>query len=152
MEQIMEMLKTTNANLAEMKADRTRQEQILKAMQAKAEADRELLIGIMDANAKSMREDVKSGEEKMEAAIHSIRSELEETIQHEIKSFLPYVDQKTQNLRVELTERIEKTHIELQTVELSLDKRTREVEEKILINFPLIFGRSLNYYVTNYVY
>jgi hypothetical protein len=121
MQQILEML-------VEMRADR-------KADQEKADAnrqaDRELLIEIMDANAKSMREDVKSGEEKMEAAIHSIRSELEETIQHEMKGVLSYVDQKKQNLRMELTERIEKTHIELQTVELSLDKRTRDVEEEI---------------------
>jgi hypothetical protein len=65
-------------------------------MDANRQADQELLIGIMDANAKSMREDIKSGEEKMEAAIHLIRSELEETIQSEMKGFLSYVDQKTQ--------------------------------------------------------
>jgi hypothetical protein len=36
-----------------------------------------------------------------------------------------------QNLRGELTETIEKAQIELQTVEVSLDKRTRDVEEKM---------------------
>jgi hypothetical protein len=65
----------------------------------------------MDANAKSMREDFKSDEEKMEAAIHSIRSGLEETMQHEMKGLLSYVDQKTQNLRMELTETVEKKNI-----------------------------------------
>jgi DNA-directed RNA polymerase len=35
-----------------------------------------------------------------------------------------------QNLRRELTEKIEKTQMELQTVEVYLDKRTRDVEEK----------------------
>jgi hypothetical protein len=44
---------------------------------------------------------------------------------------LSYFDQKTQNLRMELTETIEKTQMELQTVEVSLDKRTRDVKEKI---------------------
>jgi hypothetical protein len=77
----MEMQEMMERLLAEIRADR-------KADQEKADAnrqaDRELLIGIMDANAKSMREDNKSGEEKTEAAIHSIRSELEETVQHEM--------------------------------------------------------------------
>jgi SMC interacting uncharacterized protein involved in chromosome segregation len=48
-----------------------------------------------------------------------------------MKGVLSYVDQKTQNLRMELRKTIKKTQIELQTVEMSLDKRTREVEEKI---------------------
>jgi hypothetical protein len=56
---------------------------------------------------------------------------LEETIQQETKDFLSYVDQKTQNLRRELTETIVKAQIKLQTVEVSLDNRTRDGEEKI---------------------
>jgi hypothetical protein len=55
----------------------------------------------------------------------------EETIQQEAKDFLSYVSQKTQNLRSELTETIEKARIELQTIEVSLDKQTRDVEETI---------------------
>jgi hypothetical protein len=76
--------------------------EMLKAMQAKAEADREVLKGIMDANTKSMREDIKSGQEEMRPIICAIRSELEGTTQHEMKGVLSYVDQKTQNLRREL--------------------------------------------------
>jgi hypothetical protein len=55
---------------------------------------------------------------------------LEETIQQETKDFT-YIDQKTQNLRSELTETIKKAQVELQTVEVSPDKRTRDVEKKI---------------------
>jgi hypothetical protein len=56
---------------------------------------------------------------------------LGETIQKETKDFLSYVDQNTQNLRSELTETIEKAQMELNTVEVSLYKRTRDVEKKI---------------------
>jgi hypothetical protein len=83
MQQMMELL------LARMDAN-TR---ALQAMQENADAMRQE----MNANAKS-------GEEKMEAAIHSI--------QHEMKGFLSFVDQKTQNLRKELTETVEKTAVE----------------------------------------
>jgi hypothetical protein len=58
----------------------------------------------------------------MRSAICAFRSELEETIQQETKDFLSYVDQKTQNLPRKLTETIETTQMELQTVEVSLDK------------------------------
>jgi flagellar hook-basal body complex protein FliE len=74
----------------------------------------------MDANQSEMR-----------STICAFRSELEETIQQETKDSLSYVDQKTQNLCSELTEAIEKAQIELQTAEVFLDKRTRDVEEKI---------------------
>jgi hypothetical protein len=108
--------------------------EMLKAMQEKAEADREVLKGIIEANTKSMREDIKSGqvemrstveaiEEKM-AAIHSIQSELQETIQHEMKGLLWYVIQKTQNLRIELMETIEKTQMGLHTVKVSFNQQT----------------------------
>jgi DNA-binding ferritin-like protein len=43
----------------------------------------------------------------MEAAIHSIQSELEETIRHRVEDVLSYVDQKRQDLCKELTEKIE---------------------------------------------
>jgi hypothetical protein len=56
--------------------------EMLKAMQAKAEADREVLKGIMDANTKSVREDIKSGQEEMRPTICAIRSELEGITQH----------------------------------------------------------------------
>jgi hypothetical protein len=48
-----------------------------------------------------------------------------------MKDFLSYVDQKTQNRRTELTETIEKARVELQIVEVSLNKWTRDVEEKL---------------------
>jgi hypothetical protein len=75
-QQIVELLLSMQAR---MDVNQERMETNRRADQEKTDADRqperELLIGIMDANAKSMREDVKSGKEKMEAAIHSIRSE-----------------------------------------------------------------------------
>jgi RNase adaptor protein for sRNA GlmZ degradation len=55
----------------------------------------------------------------MEAGIHSIRFELENT------------NQRTQNLCKELMETIEKTQVELQTIEVALDVQTREFQREI---------------------
>jgi hypothetical protein len=57
--------------------------------------------------------------EEMQAGIHSIQSELENT------------NQQTQNLRKELTETIEKTQVELQIVEVALDAQAKEFREEI---------------------
>jgi hypothetical protein len=53
-------------------------------------------------------------QEKVEAAMHSIRSELEETIKHRVEDVLSYVDQKTQGLRKDLSEKIDETELDLQ--------------------------------------
>jgi hypothetical protein len=79
-----------------------------------------------------MREDIKSSQAEMKSTVCAIRSILEETIKQELKDFLLYVNQETQNLHRELTETIGITQVELQGVELPLDKRIRDVEEKIL--------------------
>jgi septum formation inhibitor MinC len=55
----------------------------------------------------------------MKAGIHSIRSELGNT------------NQRMQNLRTELMETIERTQVELQTVEVALDMQTREFRREI---------------------
>jgi hypothetical protein len=48
-------------------------------------------------------------QEKMKAAIHSIRSELDETIKYRVEEVLSYVNQKTQCLHKVLTEKIGET-------------------------------------------
>jgi hypothetical protein len=52
-------------------------------------------------------------EEKMEAAVQFIRSELEETIKRRVEDVLSCIDQKTQGLRKELTEKIDETQVDL---------------------------------------
>jgi hypothetical protein len=65
--------------------------EMLKAMQEKAEADREILKGITEANTKSMREDIKIGQaeirsivgafqEKLDACVASRRDDQKETM------------------------------------------------------------------------
>jgi hypothetical protein len=56
---------------------------------------------------------------KMSEEIHSIRSELGETSQHLIKNIMTCVNHVTKSLQKEMTERIEKTRVELQAVEMS---------------------------------
>jgi hypothetical protein len=92
-------------------------------MKADRKSDRENLKGMMD-------EMMNDNQAEMRSAVCAIRSEFE-TLQHEIKGVLSYVEQKTQNLRMELTVTIGKTQMKLQIAEMSLDKRTRDVEEKI---------------------
>jgi hypothetical protein len=52
-------------------------------------------------------------QEKMEAAIHSIRSESEKTIKHRVEDVLSSVEQKTQGLSKKRTENIDETQAEL---------------------------------------
>jgi hypothetical protein len=68
-------------------------------------------------------------QEKMEAAIHSIRSELEETIKHSVEDVLLCVDQETQSLRKELTEKTDETQVDLQAVKVSLDTLMKSLQE-----------------------
>jgi hypothetical protein len=50
---------------------------------------------------------------KMEAAIHSIRSEFEETMKHWGEVVLACVDQRTQALRKELNVKIDETQVDV---------------------------------------
>jgi hypothetical protein len=122
------MLELLLANQKKTKGDQARMK---TKIGANRESDPEELDGMINANLKDLKEDIKSSKAEMRSIICAFRSELEEIIQHEMKDFLSYVDQKTQNLRRELTETIEITQRERQRVEVSLDKRTRDVEEKI---------------------
>jgi hypothetical protein len=55
---------------------------------------------------KEMKANMDIHQEKMETAMHSIRSELEETIKYRVEDVLSCVDQKTQCLRKKPTEKI----------------------------------------------
>jgi hypothetical protein len=66
----------------------------------------------------STQEDMKA---KMEAAMHTIRSELEETIKHSVEVVLSCVDRKMHGLRKELTEKIDETLVDLQAVKAFID-------------------------------
>jgi hypothetical protein len=74
-------------------------------------------MDIQQARTESTQEEMKARmdihQEKMEAAIHSIWSELEETIKHRVEDVLSCVDQKTPGLRKELTEKIDETWVAL---------------------------------------
>jgi hypothetical protein len=90
---------------------------------------------IHQARTESTQEEIKSKMDihqgKMEAAIHSIQSELEEAIKHRVEYILSCVDQKTQGLRKELTEIIDETQVDLQAIETSVDMWTKSLLETI---------------------
>jgi hypothetical protein len=70
---------------------------------------------------------IKCSQEETEDAIYSTRSEFEETINHRMEDALSCVDQKTQGLRKELSEKIYETQVDLQAVKTSLDTRTKNL-------------------------
>jgi predicted ATP-grasp superfamily ATP-dependent carboligase len=51
---------------------------------------------------------------RMEAATHSVRSDIEQTVQKRMEDVLLVIDPKPQSLQMELTEKIENTQAELQ--------------------------------------
>jgi hypothetical protein len=61
---------------------------------------------------------------KMDTTIQSIRSEVQETIHNRVENVREELDKKTEALHIEITD-------EIQTLEVSIDKRTRCVEEDI---------------------
>jgi hypothetical protein len=53
--------------------------------------------------------------------IHSIQSELEETLKHQVEDVLSCVDLKTLGLHKELTEKTDKTQVDLQAVKTRVE-------------------------------
>jgi chromosome segregation ATPase len=98
-----------NANTKEMnvkmdanQANADKLKEILADLSAKiAENTKELNATQerINANLENLKEYIKFSQAEMRSTVCAIRSELEETIQHKMKGVLPYVDQKTQNLR-----------------------------------------------------
>jgi hypothetical protein len=80
-------------------------------------------IDILQAMTQSTQEEMEANmnirQAKMEATIHSIRSELEEAIKHQVRDVLSCVDQKTQGLREEVTETTDETWVNLQPIQTS---------------------------------
>jgi hypothetical protein len=60
-----------------------------------------------------MKAEMDIQQQKMEATIHSIRSELKETIKHRVEDVLSCVEQKMQGIRKELTKKIDETQVDL---------------------------------------
>jgi hypothetical protein len=58
-------------------------------------------------------------QEKMEATIHSIQSQLEETLKHQVEDILSCVDLKTLGLHKEMTEKTDEKQVDLQAVNMS---------------------------------
>jgi hypothetical protein len=127
MQQILEML-------AEIKTDR---EELTAWLENKMNANQEKINANikeqMDANQAEIKINQKvlakinANQGKMEVVVRCIRSEVAEKIQRRIENVMECVDYKTQ----EITERIEKALVELQAVDVSLDTRTRKIEQNL---------------------
>jgi hypothetical protein len=62
--------------------------------------------------------------ERMEAAMHSMRSDIERSVQKLVEDVLSVVDHKTHSLQLDLTETFESTQVKLHTIELALGVET----------------------------
>jgi hypothetical protein len=67
------------------------------------------MLTTMDANQETIDAKIDVNQEKMEAAMHSVWSELEEAIRHWVEDILSCVHK-------ELTEKIDETQLDLQAV------------------------------------
>jgi hypothetical protein len=125
-QQMMEILLAMREDMKtnQEKADSIHKEMIAKMNQKRMEANRK-------TGRKEMKQEIGASQEKMEVAIHSIRSELDETIQHRIENVMTQVNYKTQSLQKELRENLKKTQVKLQTVEVSLDAQARKFQEDL---------------------
>jgi hypothetical protein len=70
-------------------------------------------------------------EEKTEAAIHSIPSELVQTIKHRVEQVRACVDQRKQGLRKDLTKKTDETQVDLQLVLMSIYSCTGSFKDDI---------------------
>jgi hypothetical protein len=102
--------------MAEMKAS--------LQVKAKVEARQEEAA----ASLKEFKEDVKGN---IEAAINSVRSDFKQIFQRRMVYILSCVEEMRRSLHTELTEMIEKTQVELQSVEESLDRETKDLREEL---------------------
>jgi hypothetical protein len=130
MQQIMEML-------AQMKADQenmaAKQGDLLARMDTEKEERKdyiELMVTDQENRAAKQEEMLAGINAKMDATIESIRYEVKETIDNRVENVREELNQKTEVLQMELTDEIQKTKIELQTVEIAID-RTRYMDEDI---------------------
>jgi hypothetical protein len=113
--------------LAKMETKQERMEANQEKMDARTDANKEKFEVLQGTFASWMvihqtrkmcsQEEMKAKmdicQEKMEAAIHSIQFKLEETIKHWVEDILSRVEQKTQGLYKELTEKIDETQVDL---------------------------------------
>jgi hypothetical protein len=60
-------------------------------------------------------------QERMKATIHSVRSEFEEIIKHQVKDILSGVNQMTQGLHKKLNEQVDATQVDLQAVKSPIE-------------------------------
>jgi tellurite resistance protein len=99
----------------------------MKANQGKAD----IMLAKLDANQEKAAADRKADKEEMKAAMQSMRSELNETIQHRIENIFAIFEHDKRVLQSELNERIEKIKEKLQTAEVFLCAQTTKLQEDL---------------------
>jgi hypothetical protein len=143
---MMDLEKMCERLMAKMETDKedlmVQMDAKLDAYQEKAEAkrkeDKEDFLAKLEVNqdkADAMLAKLDADKEEMKAAMQSMRSELDESIQHRIEDIFAVFEHDKRILQSELTERIDKTEEKLQRVEVSLDAQTTKRQEVITKNY-----------------
>jgi BMFP domain-containing protein YqiC len=81
----------------------------------------------IEAGQQEMEARAEACHERMEAAMRSMRSDIERSVQKQMADALSVVNRKTQSLQMDLMEKIESTHVKLETIELSLGMETNNI-------------------------
>jgi hypothetical protein len=108
------------ASLAARQREMEKANAEMKAVHSEMEARTGICQENSDTEAK-----VRHG--RMEAAMHSMRSDTERSVQKQMEDVLSVLDHKTQSLQMDLTEKFKSTQVKLETIELSLGVETNNL-------------------------
>jgi hypothetical protein len=132
MEQMLECL------LAEIRINQAKMDSLASQMDVNHASHEEMkaltgsLASQMDVNqekTEACHKQMKARQEKVEAAIHFIQSELEETIKLRMEDVLACVDQRMQGLHKELYKKTDEMQVDLQAGKTSFDMRMKDFLE-----------------------
>jgi hypothetical protein len=93
---------------------------LVSIMEANRKTDRDEMKQEIRAGQQHMQEMIRTNQAKKEATIHSMQSELDETIRHRIENVITCLTTRY-SLQKELTEKIDKTQVELKGTKTTLD-------------------------------
>ncbi|XP_033609725.1 uncharacterized protein LOC117282787 [Cryptotermes secundus] len=105
----------------EMKADRRKDREDFLAKLDVNQKQTEVMLTKLDAYQEKAEADRKADKEEIKAEMRSMRSELDDNIQHRVENILAIVEHDKQTLRSEITEQIE----------VSLCARTDKIQEEL---------------------
>jgi hypothetical protein len=115
-------------------------------MEARAEARQEKA----DADGNARHEEAAARQEKanaeLKAAMTSMRSDMQRSVQKQVEDVLSVVDRKTHSLQLDITEKFESTEVKLDTIELALGAETNSLR----LDLSTVQAETISYRQANF--